>query len=303
MNLDGRTFELHVGAGPEGDGERGGGGGGGGGAGGGSSGRRPLVVAFHGGSADGTAMRKLTNLDARADRDGWVVAYPNGVEGHWNDGRGVDSYPAHRDDVDDVGFVSRLVDHLVETARVDRQRVYATGFSNGGMFVHRLAMARPGLVAAIAPVAGTIARPLLDPGPQAPVPVLMIHGTADRMVSYHGGPVGGPSESRGQVSSVEETAARWRAANRCAEEPEQETLPHRDEDDPTRVRVATWRAAGPDGADVVVVTVVEGGHTWPGGLQYRPQRFIGHTARDLTASDAIVEFFARHSVRTADQSP
>ncbi|MDQ4070264.1 MAG: hypothetical protein M3203_12470, partial [Actinomycetota bacterium] len=161
----------------------------------------------------------------------------------------------------------------METARVDRQRVFATGFSNGAMFVHRLAMARPDLVAAIAPVAGTIARPLLDPGPQAAVPGVMIHGTADRMVPYEGGPVGGPSESRGEVASVEETAARWRAANRCDDELEEETLPHRDENDPTRVRLATWRAARPDGADVVVATVVEGGHTWPGGLQYRPQRF------------------------------
>ena len=302
MQLDGRTFELHVGAGGDGAGGDGEGGDGERGA-GEASPRRPLVLAFHGGNADGTAMRKLTNLDARADRQGWVVAYPNGVEGHWNDGRGVDTYPAHREDVDDVGFVSRLVDHLVDTAGVDRRRVYATGFSNGGMFVHRLAMARPDLVAAIAPVAATIARPLLDPGPQAPVPVFMIHGTADRMVSYEGGPVGGPSESRGEVASVEETAARWRAANRCAEEPEQETLPHRDEGDPTSVRVATWRAAGSDGADVVVATVVEGGHTWPGGLQYRPQRFIGPTARDLNASDAIIEFFARHSARPSRRSP
>ncbi len=297
MELDGRTFELHAGAGGDG--------GGGGGPGEGDRegpARRPLVLAFHGGSADAVAMRKLTNLDARADRRGWVVAYPNGVEGHWNDGRGVDHYPAHRDDVDDVGFVSRLVDHLVETARVDRQRVYATGFSNGGMFVHRLAIARPDLVAAIAPVAGTVARPLLDPGPRAPVPVFMVHGTADRMVSYEGGPVGGPSESRGEVASVAETAARWRAANRCLDTAEEETLPHRDEGDPTLVKVATWRADGPEGADVVVATVVEGGHTWPGGLQYRPQRFIGPTARDLNASDAIVDFFARHSVRPAEPS-
>ena len=254
---------------------------------------RPLVLAFHGGDAAGAAMRQLTNLDARADRMGWVVAYPDAVEGHWNDGRGVSHYPAHRDDVDDVGFVARLVDHLEDTAAVDRRRVYATGFSNGAMFCHRLAMSRPDLVAAIAPVAGTIPRPLLDPGPADPVPVLIVHGTADRMVPYHGGPVGGASESRGLVASVEETAARWRAANRCAETPEEETLPHRDESDPTRVRVATW-TAGPGGGEVVVATVVEGGHTWPGGLQYRPERFIGPTARDLTASDAIVEFFARH---------
>ena len=281
MELGGRSFQLHLPArSAEGDD---------------ASPARPLVLAFHGGEASGAAMRQLTNLDARADREGWVVAYPDAVEGHWNDGRGVPKYAAHRDDVDDVGFVVNLVDHLVDTAGVDRRRVYATGFSNGAMFCHRLAMARPDLVAAIAPVAGTIPQPLLDPGPgeAVAVAVFMAHGTADRMVPYEGGPVGGPSEGRGTVASVDESAACWRAANRCSERPEEETLPHRDESDPTRVRIATW-AAGADGAEVVVATVVDGGHTWPGGLQYRPQRFIGPTAGDLKASDAIVEFFSRH---------
>ena len=280
MELGGRTFELHLpAAGDDGGGEPAGG--------------RPLVVAFHGGSAKGGDMRRLTNLDARADREGWVVAYPDGVEGHWNDGRGVESYPAHRGDVDDAAFVAALVDHLVVTAGVDRHRVYATGFSNGAMFCHRLAIERPDLVAAIAPVSGTISVPMLDPGPAAPVPVFMVHGTADRMVPYEGGGVGGESESRGLVASVAQTASAWRAANRCGDEPEEVTLPHRDPSDPTRVRIETWPASpGPDSAEVVVVTVEEGGHTWPGGLQYRPERFIGPTAGDLIASDAIVAFFS-----------
>ena len=253
-------------------------------------GSHPLVLAFHGGSATGAAMRKLTNLDARADREAWVVAYPDAVEGHWNDGRGVTSYPAHRDGVDDVGFAARLVDHLVQTRGVDRSRVYATGFSNGAMFCHRLAMSRPDLIAAFAAVSGTVPRPLADPGPAEPVPALLVHGTADRIVPYDGGPVDG-DESRGAVLSLEEAATHWRSANRCGPVPATETLPHVDPDDPTRVQVTTW-PAGPGGAEVVAVTVVDGGHTWPGGLQYKPVRVIGPVAGDLNASDAVVAFFS-----------
>jgi polyhydroxybutyrate depolymerase len=234
-------------------------------------------------------MRRLTNLDARADREGWVVAYPDGVEGHWNDGRGTTVIPAHRDDVDDVGLAAALVDHLAATAGVDRDRVYATGFSNGAMFCHRLATERPSLVAAIAPVAGTMPVPLLDAERPRAVPVLIVHGTADPVVAYEGGAVMA-DPARGRVASVEQTAARWRAANRCRPEPTVEDLPHRDASDPTRIRMATWTPADDDGADVVVVTVDGGGHTWPGGLQYQPQRVIGPVAGDVHASDLIAAF-------------
>ena len=271
MHLEDRNFQLHV---PE---RR--------------SAAAPLVVAFHGGMATGGAMRKLTNLDARANREGWMVAYPDATRGHWNDGRGSAEIPEQRDGVDDVGWFSRLVDHLVETAGADRDRVYVTGFSNGGMFCHRLAVERPHMVAAVAAVAGPMPEPLLDPGPTRPVPVLVVHGTDDPVVPYGGGPVQGDPR-RGRVAPVEETAARWRAVNRCAPTPTVTELPHRDPADRTRVRLTTWEpeAAG-EGADVVLVMVDGGGHTWPGGLQYQPQSAIGATAGDVHASDLIADFF------------
>ena len=280
MHLDDRSFQLHV---PEGRQ---------------ATAPAPLVVAFHGGMATGGAMRKLTNLDARADREGWLVAYPDAVKGHWNDGRGSAEIPEQRDGVDDVGFFAGLVDHLVETAGADRDRVYATGFSNGGMFCHRLAVERPDLVAAVAAVAGPMPEPLLDPGPARPLSVLLVHGTDDPVVPYCGGPVQGDPR-RGRVASVEETAARWRAANRCPSSGTVTGLPHRDPADRTRVTVTTRDpdAAG-EGAQVVLVTLEGGGHTWPGGLQYQPQREIGATAGDVHASDVVADFF-RDRVRRA----
>ncbi len=276
MHLDDRTFQLRV---PDG-----------------RSSSAPLVIAFHGGMATGGAMRKLTNLDTRAEREGWLVAYPDAVEGHWNDGRGSDVIPEHRDQVDDVGWFARLVDHLVDTAGADRERVYVTGFSNGAMFCHRLAVERPDMLAAVAAVAGPIPEPLLDSGPSRPMPVLLVHGTDDPVVPFAGGPVQG-DPSRGRVASVEETAARWRAANQCAPEGSVTELPNRDPADPTRVRVTRWEPEN-EGAEVVLVAVDGAGHTWPGGLQYQPQSKIGLTAGDVHASDLAVDFF-RGKVRRA----
>ncbi|MDQ4134075.1 MAG: dienelactone hydrolase family protein [Actinomycetota bacterium] len=273
MHLEDRTFQLKV---PDREGR---------------PDPAPLVVAFHGGMATGGAMRKLANLDARAEREGWLVAYPDSVAGHWNDGRGSAVIHEHRDQVDDLGWVARLVDHLVETAGADRDQVYATGFSNGAMFCHRIAVERPELVAAIAPVAGPMPEPLLDPGPTRAMPALLVHGTDDPVVPYAGGPVQGDPD-RGRVASVEETAARWRAVNRCSTEGSVTEVPHRDPADRTRVRVRRWE---PDddgtGAEVVLVTVEGGGHTWPGGLQYQPQSRIGVTTGDVHASDLVVDFF------------
>ena len=276
MHLEGRNFQLHL---PEGRPP------------GTSTPSAPLVVAFHGGMASGGAMRKLTNLNDRADREGWLVAFPDATQGHWNDGRGSAEIPEQRDRVDDVGWFARLVDHVVETAGADRDRVYATGFSNGAMFCHRLAVERPDLVAAVAAVAGPIPEPLLDPGPARPVPVLLVHGTDDPVVPYGGGPVQGDPR-RGRVASVEETAARWRAVNRCAPDGTVTALPHRDPADRTRMTLTRWqpKAAG-EGAEVVLVTVDGGGHTWPGGLQYQPQSAIGATAGDVHASDLVADFF------------
>lgn len=242
-------------------------------------------------------MRRLTGLDARADREGWLVAYPDGTRGHWNDGRGAPGIAAQAHGVDDVGFAADLVAHLVATAGADPERVYATGMSNGAMFCHRLAAERPDLVAAIAPVAGLLPEPLLRaPPPAAPVPVIMVHGTVDPIVPWNGGLVLDDAGS-GRVASVDETVGWWRKANRTRPAATVEHLPHRRGPDPTTVRVTTW-PAGPGGADVTLVTVIAGGHTWPGGLQYLPPRVIGLTAGDVAASDLIVAFLAGRSGTT-----
>ena len=119
----------------------------------------PLVLVFHGGGGTGPGTERLTRFTALADREGFLVAFPEGIEKNWNDGREFTSSRAHRDHVDDVAFVTALVDAIGRAHAVDPRRVYATGISNGGIFSHYLAAHLSARLAAIAPVVGGIADP------------------------------------------------------------------------------------------------------------------------------------------------
>lgn len=252
----------------------------------------PLVVVFHGGGGTGPATERLTRFTALADREGFLVAFPEGIEKNWNDGREFTSSRAHRDHVDDVAFVTALIDAIGRAHAVDPRRVYATGISNGGIFSHYLAARLSARIAAIAAVVGGIA----DPPeawlrPDQPVSVLMLQGTRDPLVPYHGGTV---AFGRGKIIDTEEAARRWAALN-GGREPVREPLPGDGKDRCGGLR--TIYAGGRDGSEVMLVRLDGGGHTWPGGAQYLPELLIGRVCRDFDATALIWEFFKAHPKR------
>ncbi len=249
----------------------------------------PLVLVFHGGGGTGPGTERLTRFTALADREGFLVAFPEGIEKNWNDGREFTSSRAHRDHVDDVAFVTALVDAIGRAHAVDPRRVYATGISNGGIFSHYLAAHLSARIAAIAPVVGGIA----DPPeawlrPEQPVSVLMLQGTRDPLVPYHGGAV---AFGRGKIIDTEEAARRWAALN-GGREPVREPLPADGKDRCGGLR--TIYPGGRDGSEVTLVRLDGGGHTWPGGAQYLPQLLIGRVCRDFDATVLIWDFFKAH---------
>ncbi|NNM75239.1 alpha/beta hydrolase family esterase [Enterovirga aerilata] len=248
----------------------------------------PVILAFHGGGGDGARMRRLTRLDRLADASGVITVYPDGVGGHWNDGRSTIRNPQ-----DDVGFVAALLDRVAATAPVDQRRIYATGLSNGALFAERLACDLSHRIAAIAPVAGTMPADLaVRCKPAHPVAVLQISGTADPIMPFSGGPVadfGGRGQG-GQVLSVADAAAFWRRRNGCGGPAAQEALRPIASFDPTRI-LRTRYTGCTAGAPVTVLTVMGGGHAWPGGAQFAPPRLIGPVSRQLDASRAIIRFF------------
>jgi polyhydroxybutyrate depolymerase len=243
----------------------------------------PLVLVFHGGGGEARAMATHTGFTRLAERESFAVAYPEGLDGRWNDGRG---YGASHDD---VGFVRVLLDSIGRRAPIDSNRVYATGISNGAMFAYRLACDLPGVLAAVAPVAGAVPAALADRCASArPTAVVAFQGTADPLLPYGGG--GHRPTGRGEVVSASQSAELWARVNGCAGSPAAEA-PIDSVRDGTRVRPERWPGCR-EGKDVVLYTIEGGGHTWAGGPPVG--RGVGRVSRELSATEAIWAFFAGH---------
>jgi polyhydroxybutyrate depolymerase len=244
----------------------------------------PLVLVFHGGGSHAATMPPFTRFDALADRHGFIVAYPEGVNSHWNDTRGLS--PA-----DDVAFVRTLMADVQRSFRVDARRMYATGISNGGFFSIRLACDLSRELAAVAAVAATMPETLVPAcRPTAPVSVMFVVGTDDPLVSIDGGVI---ARRNGRNVSLRAAVDFWTHVNHMSQPPSAAELPDRLADG-THVRQRVYRT--PTGsAEVVVYTVEGGGHTWPGGSQYLPVALVGRTSANLDATEAIWAFFARRN--------
>ncbi|QGY32774.1 alpha/beta hydrolase family esterase [Pantoea cypripedii] len=265
-----RTFALHV---PDGSPPGGG---------------FPVILAFHGGGMKGAGMARMTGLNAVADKDRFIVIYPDGVDKHWNDGRTTIKNPQ-----DDVSFVAALLDQVQRSYAVNRRRIFATGISNGALFTERLGCDLSSRIAAIASVAGSLPADLVPAcRPEKPVAVMQINGMADPIMPYEGGWVedfGGRGEG-GQVTSVAETAAFWGRHNGCTGQSKPVLLPVVVMSDPTRI-VRTDYSNCPPVGKVTVLAVRGGGHVWPGNSQSFHPRITGQPSLQINASEVIAHFF------------
>jgi polyhydroxybutyrate depolymerase len=250
----------------------------------------PVVLAFHGALMNGAMMVQFTGLSRKADDAGFVVVYPDGT------GFGgpalffnASAAPGPNWPADDVAFTAALLDDLAAVVTVDPKRVFATGLSNGGMMCHRLAAELADRIAAVAPVGGTLALPAVNP--KRPVPVMHFHGTADAIVPFDGPRGRTPATMR--FRSVGDTIKAWVAANGCPPEPIVTALPDVADDD-TTVRQQVY-GPGKAGAEVVLVEIAGGGHTWPG--RQPALGWIGRSTSDVSANDLMWTFFQRHPMK------
>lgn len=258
----------------------------------------PLVIALHGGGGTGEKMEKHTlgGFNSLSDKEGFVVVYPDGIEKHWNDGRGKVQYRAHREKIDDIGFISALIDDLVKRQNIDNKRIYVTGISNGAMLSNRLACELTGRITAIAPVAGNMPYDLAPHcSPSKPISVLMISGTKDPMMPWEGGEISFGRLRFGRVLSLMETIKFWVAHNQCLPTPVITWEPDKDPQDGTRVRKEIYSHCKA-GTEVVLYAIEGGGHTWPGGSQYMPERSVGKTSRDIDANEVIWSFLKNYAI-------
>jgi polyhydroxybutyrate depolymerase len=253
-----------------------------------SPGPLPLVIAMHGGGGTAQYMQRETKFDQLADREGFAVVYPQGLNRHWHDS----DRPNDSVEVDDVAFIRALIDRLIADYNVDANRVFATGISNGGIMSYRLACDLADKVAAIAPVVGGVPQSYAAMcHPSRPVSVLAINSTLDPIVPYGGGPVRALGTARGNVVDAETSAQMFAVADHCSD-PVTVKEPDRAPEDGTTVRRTDYACS--DGIAVQQIAVEGGGHTWPGGMQYLPRGLVGVVSREFSASERIWEFFRTH---------
>ena len=207
----------------------------------------PLVVVMHGGFGSAAQAERSYGWDELADSDKFVVAYPDGLNRAWNvNGAGCCGRPA-REGVDDVAFVTAAVADVAKNVSINVARVYATGISNGGMLSYTLACDTT-LFAAIGPVSGTQLDPCRSPHPAS---VMAIHGTADPLIPYRGGPGHGFVHINGPP--IPDVNAFWRKVDQCQAASVT-----------TSGSLTTSTAGCADNRSVVLITIDGGGHQWPG---------------------------------------
>ncbi len=242
----------------------------------------PLIINMHGYTSNATQQQSYTNFKPIADTAGFIMVYPQGTVDNngytfWNAGIG-------NGGVDDIGFLSHLIDSLKSKYNINLNRVYSTGFSMGGFMSHILAIALSDRIAAIASVSGTFFTNQYPYTATQAVPVMQIHGTADGTVPFTGG--------SGMVA-VDNTVKFWVNSDHCDTTPVFTAVPDVNAGDGCTAEHYVYNN-GDNGSTVEFYKIVGGDHTWPGAYN------IGKvTNQDMSASKEIWRFFNHYSLTTA----
>ena len=259
-------------------------------------GKRPLVIVLHGAGGWGRQAVRRYNWEDKAEQAHFIVAGPDAWRLRPDQPANFQTNPRFWNDagrrgsggmltIDDVAFISSLIDSLIAEHGVDRSRVYVTGFSSGAGMTQRAAVELAGKIAAAAPVSGIVA-PTSDT-PSRPVPFLYISGDADPLNPVAGGEVELMLWGvRYPKTSHQAILTRWRALDGCSEREAQETPG-------AGVSVRIWPSCA-SGSEVRYVLVQAHGHHWPGekgmGL---PEAMVGPRSRAFDATEAIWQFLSR----------
>ena len=244
----------------------------------------PLVLLLHGAGGDANAMEQLTGFIAIAEREKFILVYPEGINRQWNDGRGRNEL------VSDVGFISKLIDFMVGEFSIDKSKVYVGGMSNGGFMTMRLACELADKITAVAAVASTVDS-AVDANCETTkaIPVMLFAGNKDKLVPLNGGIV--PRLPQSVLLSQRALAEKWARRDGCNMQPTIKELPELNHDGTTVTQ--TVYSGGKNNTEVISYLIGNGGHTWPGGAQYLPTMLIGKTTHELNASEVIWEFFKK----------
>jgi polyhydroxybutyrate depolymerase len=256
----------------------------------------PAVIFLHGGGGSLKGVSK-EGMDKAADRLGFILLAPAGTgpipdraltwnSGQWETGECCGYAVTHN--IDDVGFISQMIDEVKTKYNIDATRIYATGISNGGMMSYLVGMKLSDKIAAIAPVAPPAIPSGVEPG--RPISVLHVHGTADPCAPYNGGMGGGcmgKNSKRFTAQSARQMVDYWIQKDNC---PTRGTTTYQKGN-------ATSVSYGPgtNNTTVEFCTLQGGGHAWPDGDQYFSVEKIGPVSHDYSF-DQMWEFLKKQKL-------
>ena len=236
----------------------------------------PLILNIHGYTSNAAAQQLYTVFEPIADTAHFLMVFPNATiymgQPTWNSGFGMP--------VNDVQFLSDLIDSLSASYNIDQNSVYSTGMSNGGYMSHTLACALSNKIAAIASVTGSMTpfqKSTCSPG--RAVPVMQIHGTADGTVPYAG--------TSGSLN-IDTLVHYWVVNNNCGLTPVYNAVPDINTSDGATADHYVWNG-GDHASTVELYKINGGGHTWPGSPYV-----VGVTDEDFNASEKIWIFFRKY---------
>ncbi|MGE3075950.1 MAG: PHB depolymerase family esterase [Dehalococcoidia bacterium] len=238
--------------------------------------RVPLVVALHGGLGSGDQFAGASNFEKLAESEGFIVAFPDGLDRTWN--AGTCCGLSVRKDTDDVGFLAALIDQMKDTLPVDAGKVFMTGHSNGAMLAFRFGCERADVVKAIAPVAGSIEIPACQPSQG--VSLITIHGDADQNHPIDGGE-GSRSVAGVSFRSMADTLDMWTTAMKCESDPDHRTA--------GAITSTAWVDCR-DNTRTTYMVIADADHPWPGGVAGAPA-LTGSPSQALDATLAVWSFF------------
>lgn len=236
----------------------------------------PLVVAMHGGLGTGEIFASQSGFDAVAEKNDFLVLYPDGYKRGWNAGSCCGA--PMKQNVDDVGFIGALVTRIRQQYSVDARRIYGTGFSNGAMLAYRISCETPDLFAAIAPVSGGLMTPTCES--KQKVPALLVQGLLDKNIPWDGGSYDG-TYRRSMKEQVELLARR----SGCSAK---EKVTESGEDFECRTLESCE-----GGSEVSWCRLDTVGHQWAGGKTYL-RLLLGPNNDRFHTSERIWTFFKRH---------
>ena len=226
-----------------------------------------LLFIMHGSGGSSIDMLQPTkNLEATAAKDHLLVVYPNGYQHYWNECRKFSTAVANKENIDEGGFFNAMIKYFQSKYGIDRQKVFAAGFSGGGHMAYKLAMTMPAQVKAIAAIVANMPDSASCDCAMAgkALPVLIINGTDDKTNPYNGGEMFINNASFGVVRSTESTFGYWSKLAGYTGAPVKEQLPDTDTSDHKIIERYSFNETNKP--PVTLLKVLGGHHDYPNDI-------------------------------------